>query len=225
MPLPLIEALALLLERTYDTAHSVRPLGRFVVGDEGHRRLTERRTVRESVDGPAARLLLRRLPADAPGWAAALYLPDAVVELLERRDPRRRLDETNVDAFGALVEEVDHLVTFADRAGRPGGEVSLLELEWHAGVSKYLVGAHFLARLGGRPELSAAQRAFLEHHLFDKHDYAGVPEPARSRYRQADRLARGFLRDLYRRRPAERLRRLRRFHHAGHHEKLRAFAS
>ncbi|RMF74863.1 MAG: hypothetical protein D6738_05275 [Acidobacteria bacterium] len=225
MSLPLIEALALLLERTYDTSRSVRPVARFVVGDEGHRRLTERRVVRESVDGAAARLLLRRLRGDGGRWAAALYLPDAIVARLERYDPRRGLGEANIDEFFALVEEVDHLVTFADRAGRPGGEVSLLELEWHAAVSQYLVGAHFLARLAGRSELDAEQRAFLEHHLFDKRDYEAVPEPVRSRYRKADRLARGFLHDLYRRRPADRLCRLRRFHHAGHHEKLRTFAS
>ncbi len=224
MASPLIDALALLLERTYDAGISVRPLGRFVVGDEGHQRLLARYAVHETVGAASARLLLRPLGVETGAWAAALYLPDAIVALLERHDPRRRLDAGNVDAFFTLIEEIDHLVTFADRAGRPGGEVSLLELEWHAGVSKYLVGAHFLARLAARGRLTAGQRAFLEHHLFDKHDYRDVPAEVRGRYREADRLAHRFLRDLHGRRPADRVRRLRRFHHAGHHEKLRSFA-
>jgi hypothetical protein len=222
-PEPLVETLAALLERTYDIERSVRPVSRFLVGDEGHRRLIGRRVVRERVDRAdgRARLLLRPLPE--PGrWAAAVYLPDALVALLEAHDPRRGIDHGNIGALATLVEEVDHLVTFADRAAC-GAELSLLELEWHAGVSTALVARHLLCRLARRPRLPTAAEAFVEHTLFGREPAAGDPEVA-ERYRQANRLARGFVRDLYQRPARERLRRLRRFHRASHHEKLRSFA-
>ncbi len=222
---PLVDALALLLERTYDTGVSLVPVGRFVVGDEGYRRLVAGRRVRQKVahTGAGARLLLRPL-GDAGPWAAALYLPDGLVEHLEREDPRRVLHAGNVDAFATLVEEVDHLVTFADRAIHGGPEVTLLELEWHAGVSKYLVLAHFLGRLAGGRPLAPGERRFLLWHLFHKGDWAEPDPEVRARYEDATRLALRFVEDLGGRPPAERIRRLRRFHHAPYHEKLRRFA-
>lgn len=226
MTSPLCDQLGALLERTYDIEPSVLPLGRFVVGDEGLRRLLAQRTVRERVDhdGAGARLLLRDLD-DHAGWAATLYLPDALIAHLEQHDPRRGLDDRNVDAFATLIEEVDHLVTFHDRVCHHGGELSLFELEWHALVSQYLVLGYFLARLRGQPQLDPTQRAFLEHHLFDKRDYSS-PDPAvRERYRHALRLGHRLVRRLAGLDPSERLRQLRRFHRASHAEKLRSFAA
>ena len=222
---PLVDALALLLERTYDTGVSLVPVGRFVVGDEGYRRLAARRRVRRKVahPGDGARLLLRPLPEEE-SWAVALYLPDGLVEHLEREDPRRGLHAGNVDAFATLVEEVDHLVTFADRAVHGGPELSLLELEWHAGVSKYLVLTHFLARLSGGRPLTEEERAFVLWHLYHKGEWAEPDPDVRARYEDATRLAFRFVLDLRERPAAERVRRLRRFHHATHHEKLRLFA-
>jgi len=223
---PLVDALALLLERTYDTGVSLVPVGRFIVGDEGYRRLVAGRRVRQKVahSGAGARLLLRPLE-EGGSWAVALYLPDDLVEHLEREDPRRTLHAGNVDAFATLVEEIDHLVTFADRAAHGGPELTLLELEWHAGVSKYLVLAHFLGRLAGGRPLGAEERAFLLWHLFHKGEWAEPDPDVRARYEDATRLALRFVEDLGTRPPTERIRRLRRFHHASHHEKLRRFAS
>lgn len=223
---PLVDVVAALIEATYDLERSVRPVGRFVIGDEGHARLTARYAVRETVDGPAtgARLLLRRRRG-ARGWAVALYLPDRLVARLEACDPRCGLDGENIDEFLALTEEIDHLVTFADRVGHAKRDVSLLELEWHAGVSKYLVAAHFVGKLAGRAQLTEDDRATLEACAFPDGRYEGLPEEVRDRYKDADRLARSFLHDLYRRRPADRLRRLRRFHRASHHQKLRLYAN
>ena len=167
----LVDALGVLLQRTYDIPpSSLGAVSRFVVGDEGHRRLLEGRRVVERVDRrrARARLLLRRRHE---GWALALYLPDALGARLEARDPRRGISEHNVDEFLALVEEVDHLVTFADRAGHGDAEVSLLELEWHAAVSKVLVATHFVARLAGQERLSAGALAFIDYHAFHKARY------------------------------------------------------
>ena len=220
---PLVDQLARLLERTYDIDSGCMPLGRFVVGDEGHRRLTEGRVVRERVDGAAqnARLLLR---SSNGTWAATLYLSDALVDTLERHDPRRVLSGDNVDAFATLVEEVDHLVTFAERAST-GADVTLFELEWHAAVSKYLVLTHFAARLAGAAEASPEARAFVEERLFHRGEFEGVDPDVRDRYREAHRLGWRFVRDLRTRPAEERLAHLRRFHRASHQEKLARFAA
>jgi hypothetical protein len=222
---PLVDQLARLLERTYDIDSGVVPVGRFVVGDEGQRRLLEGRTVRQRVDGWAtgARLLLRR-PESGPGWAAALYLSDGLVEHLERHDPRRSLSADNVDEFGTLVEEIDHLVTFAERAAH-GAEITLFELEWHAAVSKYLVLSHFAARLAHSPHLPAEARAFIERRVFHGVAYSD-PDPAvRSRYEDAYRLGWRFVRALHAHTAEERLATLRRFHRASHQQKLQLFAA
>lgn len=221
--LPLVDQLAGLLERTYDIDSGVVPLGRFVVGDVGHELLIAGRVVRQRVDhaGSAARLLLRRVGAGA-GWAAALYLPDALIAHLERHDPRAGIGSENVDEFATLVEEVDHLVTFAERATR-GAAVSLLELEWHAAVSKYLVLLHFAARLAGSVRAGEEARAFIEHHLFHKGEFSDPDPDVRARYREAHRLGLRFVRTLREQAVAERVRRLRRFHRASVREKLEQF--
>lgn len=222
MAQPFIDQLARLLERTYDIDSGVVPVGRFVVGDVGHKLLTGGCVVRQRVDhaGSAARLLLRRVD---PGWAAALYLPDALVAHLERHDPRAGIGPENIDEFATLVEEIDHLVTFAERAAG-GADVSLLELEWHAAVSKYLVLVHFAARLTGSARAGEDARAFIEHHVFHKGEFSDPDPEVRARYREAHRLGLRFVRGLGEQAVADRVRQLRRFHRASVREKLEQFA-
>ncbi|UCF66596.1 MAG: hypothetical protein JSV80_12490 [Acidobacteriota bacterium] len=223
--MPLIDHIAQLIERTYGFDSGLMPLGRFVVGDRGHLLVTEGRPVRQRVEhsGAGARLLLRELPRH-DGWAAAIYLPNAMVTHLEQNDPRRVLGDENIDAFATLVEEVDHLLTFADRARSDGPELSLLELEWHAGVTKYLVLSHFVGRLTKRSQLTTVERLFIEHHLFHKGDYEQDDAELGARYRDATRLAVRFVRRLRPKNLPERIEQLRRFHRASHHEKLRQFS-
>lgn len=221
MQQPLIDVVAGLLERTYDIDCSVIPLGRFVVGDAGVGRLLRQRAVRERIDhdGQGARLLLREV-AEGPGWGAALYLPNALIDHLERHDPRAALGVQNIDAFATLIEEIDHLVTFSDRVCRHGGEISLLELEWHAVLSQYLVLSHFAARLAGSSELSASQRTFLDEHLFHKRHYIADDVDLRERYREALRRGQQTIAS-WRRQPLDnRLRWLRLFHRASVQGKL-----
>ncbi|MDQ7008391.1 MAG: hypothetical protein Q9Q40_14310 [Acidobacteriota bacterium] len=224
--LPLIDHVALLLERTYDFDSGLLPLGRFVVGEQGRERLLGGRQPRQRVDGgDGAACLLLRPPSGAEAqWAAALYLPEKLVEDLERADPRRELHGGNLGPFATLVEEVDHLLTFADRALRPEGMVSLLELEWHAAVSKHLTLSHFAGRLASRRRLQPEVRRMIDHHLFHR---GPVDDPDASvvrRYARAESLARAFVGGLRGLAAADRLRRLRRFHRANHFEKLRRFA-
>lgn len=133
--------------------------------------------------GAGARLLVR---ADSGSIRAAVYYPDAMVRHLERHDPRAGLGDLNIDAFATLVEELDHLLTLASRAAG-GRRVSLLELEIHAGVTKYLMVLHFIGRLTSRPVVSAFHKNWACHHLFERYA-AGSGEEA-ARYRDAARLA------------------------------------
>ena len=194
---PLLAALQGIIERTYRLPRIVADPAAFIIGDAGLRRFYA-----EVDGGPAggeagdregglhrtgARVLVRD-PGGHP--RLALYYPDSLVRHLEQRDPRRGIDDENIDAFAVLVEELDHLLMIASRAARRR-PVSLLELEIHAGVTKYLVVIHFLGRLVGRRRLSEFHRAWARHHMFGK--YARGDGGGRTRYREAARLARRYV--------------------------------
>ncbi|HHN75494.1 MAG TPA: hypothetical protein ENK10_09725 [Acidobacteria bacterium] len=224
--LPLIDHVARLLERTYDFDSGLLPLGRFVVGEQGRQLLLDGAQPRRRVDGGdgEACLLLRPLAEIEGSWAAALYLPEKLVEDLERADPRRELHRGNLGPFATLIEEVDHLLTFADRALRPEGMVSLLELEWHAAVSKHLTLSHFAGRLSARRRLAPEVRRMIDQHLFHRGPVVDSDASVVRRYARAESLARTFVGGLRRLAVDARLGRLRRFHRANHFEKLRRFA-
>ena len=196
-----------LLERTYGMRTGLDAAS-FVIGDLGYR--TFYVEVRSGGPEAEARTLVRETDA---GVRAAIYYPDRLIARLEAHPPDRGLGDANVDAFAALVEELDHLLCIAEAAER-GRPVSLLELELHADVSKALVLARFLAGAEARP-LDPRERTWLRYHLFHKGEWAGETEGESARYREAARLALRFLDGLECFRPAVRLQALRAFHAAG----------
>jgi len=215
--LSLLEKLQGIIERTYDLETGVRDIGRFVIGDEGYRALYGRLDAAGGVvnrvgsAGLGARTLVRESEA---GLAVSIYYPDSLVACLERNDPTRRLDAANVDAFGVLVEELDHFLVIAERF-RNGGEMSLMDLELHANVTKYLVMKLFVGKLRRARRLSAPDSAWIRFHLFDKAEFT-EPDPAvRARYRDANRLAARYVRAVDAMPPREALTALRRFHRMG----------
>ena len=161
---PLLSRLQRLIENSYDWNTGIEDLGPFLLGDQGYRLFYEGREIEEVPPGtfPAARTLVR---CHGNQIRLGIYYPDALVLLLEARNPLRGLDEGNVTAFSVLVEELDHLLMLAWCA-RHGRKVGLLELEFHANVTKYLVLAHFIARLSGRARLVEDQRIWLLLRLF-----------------------------------------------------------
>ena len=195
-----------LLERTYGMRTGL-DAARFVIGDLGYRKFYLE--VRSGGPEVGARTLVRETDE---GVRAAIYYPDGMIARLEAHPPHQGLGDANVDAFAALVEELDHLLCIAEAAdlGRP---VSLLELELHANVSKALVLARYLAGAVARP-LDAARRTWLRYHLFHKGEWAGETAWERERYREAARLALRFLDALERCPPPARLLMLRQFHAA-----------
>ena len=205
---PLLSQLHLLIESSYDWATGIDDVGRFVVGDEGYRRLYGHREVLGAL--PESILGARTLVAwEGRQVRLLVYYPDQLVRHLEIWNPVRRIDEENVSHFSVLIEELDHLLMLAwcARYQRP---VRLLELEFHANITKYLVLIHFLGRLGRRMRILPGQKQWVRLHLFHG---AGedLPPPFQKRYETAARLASRFLRLLEQMPVAERVRTLRRF--------------
>ena len=188
---------------------------RFLIGDRGWRALYGAARLDAASDGaPRAQLLVRPV---GESMRAALYYPDALVRHLERHDPRHGIDDGNIDAFSVFVEELDHLLVLASRAaaGRP---VTLLELEHHAAVTKYLVVMHFLGRLTRR-RVSEFHRVWVRHRLFER--YAGGEGEDCTRYREAARWAGRYVRIVERLSVERRLSELRAFHRRSFAEQTR----
>jgi len=202
----LLQGVQGLLERTYGMRTRL-DAARFVIGDLGYR--TFYVEVRSGGPERGARTLVRET---GEGVRAAIYYPDGMIAALERHPPHRGLIEANVDAFAALVEELDHLLCIAEAAER-ARPVSLLELELHADVSKALVLSRFLAGRDARP-LDPERRTWLRYHLFHKGEWMGETAAECARYREAARLALRFLDAVERLRPETRLQVLRTFHAA-----------
>ncbi len=177
------------IERSYGMPAVIQDVAPFVVGDAGYRLFYG---AEEGSVPPAARA--RVMVRDAgPTLRASLYYPDALVRHLERCNPLAGIGDENIDAFATFVEELDHLLTLACRAAerRP---VTLLELEHHANVTKYLVVLHFLGKQTGRRRLPEGLRVWARHQVFERYG-AGDGEDE-GRYREAAQMARGYVRFL-----------------------------
>ena len=231
----LLEQVQGLIERTYDLSTGIGEIGAFVIGDEGLRvlygesPLVERivaagRAAPAVVVGSHSRTARTLVRQDGEDLRLSLYYPDTLIEHLERHPPLRTLDERNVDAFAVFVEELDHLLHIAHRQ-REGRELTLLELEWQANVTKAEVVRHLLARrLSPRP-LGPAEECWIRFHLFEKYEFAGGDPIVVERYREAVRLAVQTLGSMAELPPAERLAALRAFARGSFTEKLRTLAA
>jgi hypothetical protein len=204
----LVERVQGLLERTYRIESGVGDIGRYIIGDEGYRRIYAGRPIVTSADTawePGARTLVRESP---DGIRVCIYYPDRLIERLEAHPPERGVSEANVASFATLVEELDHFLCIAERAARTRPS-TLFELELHANVSKHLVLSRYLA--GPARRLGAGDRAWLRRALFDGED-AGRSPDERARYRDARVWALRFLGSLDGRPADRRIEALRSFH-------------
>ena len=231
--LSLIESLQRLIERTYDLRTGVTDIGRFLIGDDGFRciygALDEAGLIRDKVlqggggspiasgaSSGAARLLMRTRDE---GLAVSLYLPDSLVACLERNDPTRGIDDGNVDAFNTLVEELDHFLVIADR-WNTRGVVSLLDMELHANITKYLVLKMFVAKLRRTQRLASDDALWVRRQVFEAGEFVEPDPEVRSRYRDAARFGARYAAHLDAMPRTARLPELRRFHRMTPQEKV-----
>jgi len=194
---PLVDILKGVIERTYRIPSLIPDIGPYIVGDEGLYLLYGERPGSRHRGG--ARTLVRE---SGPVLRAAVYYPDTLVRHLERFNPLDGLGDVNIAAFAILVEEVDHLLTLASRAAE-GRTVTLLELEHHANVTKYLMVLHFLGKMTGRRRVADALKQWARFHLFERYSQDEGEEGAR--YHEAARLAWQYLK-LFEAMPPERRR-------------------
>lgn len=121
----------------------------FLVGGEGRDALRIERAPREQ-------LLIR---PDDEGLQLGLFVDERTLENLAMRDPRRRLDEANLQDFLYAVEGVSHFVYLVHRA-RLERPVSAIELELQAEVDKYLVALLVSWNQSGEPPPDLRARLF-----------------------------------------------------------------
>jgi len=181
----LVEVLKGIIERTYGIPSLIPDIGPFIVGDEGLRSIYGGIACSTADEG--ARVLVRD---QGQSVRAVLYYPNALVRHLEQFNPLDGVGDVNIVAFAVLVEEIDHLLTLASRAAE-GRAVTLLELEHHACVTKYLTVLHFLGRQTGRKQLGKALKLWARFHLFER--YSQREGQDAGRYREAARLAWRYL--------------------------------
>jgi hypothetical protein len=143
-----------------------------------------------------------------------LFVEARALENLERRDPRRRLDDDNLHDFLLAAEGVSHFVYLAHRA-RARRNVSALELELQAEIDKWLVALLVSWDQQGGPPTDLRAR------LFKRVAYLPDLSPEeRDRYRLANDAANEYTlsleaRYLRRRAVADMLTELRRFYQRG----------
>lgn len=148
-----------------------------------------------------------------------LFVDERTLDNLERRDPRRRLDDGNLQDFLLAVEGVSHFVYVAHRA-RCERPVSAVELELQAEVDKYLVALLVTWAQAGEPPDDLRER------LFTRVVFAGDLSPEeRDRYQLANDAADDYAASLEERfvRPRalhDLLAEARRFYRKGLAEKL-----
>jgi hypothetical protein len=149
----------------------------------------------------------------------ALFVDEKVLANLEQNDPRRRLDDDNLQDFLYTVEGVSHFVYVVWRARR-GRPVSALELELQAEIDKYVTCLLTMLPQAGRPPAGLRERLF-ERFTLDPH----LDGEERERYLVANSNARAYAASLDARfvsrgSLAEMLAELRRFYRLGVQEKL-----
>jgi hypothetical protein len=126
--------------------------------------------------------------------SVAVYLAPAVLEAL--RKAGRNLGALFGRHFPTLclaIEGVSHFVYLTSRAEARRG-VSLLELEVQAEIDKFALAALHLWRSGRRHEVPGLLDRLFENVSYLPH----LDAEALERYRTANRLARGYCRELLR---------------------------
>jgi hypothetical protein len=118
----------------------------------------ERREALQVERAPREQLLIKQ--ADG-ALELGLFVDERTLDHLQARDPRRRLDDENLQDFLYAVEGVSHFVYLVHRA-RVQRPVSAVELELQAEVDKYLVALLVSWSQAGDPPEHLRRRLFAD---------------------------------------------------------------
>ena len=165
----------------------VEDVSKFIIGDKTYRRLYGDECIATSINSSntSARVLIRQ---HTNPLRVSLYYPNWMIRKLEKYDPRYGVYDVNIDEVAVFTEELDHLLLIAQNY-KHQKPFSLLGLELHANITKYLVLSYFIANQMGLPRLNPVFRDLLKRHLFGENQYVGNLPQDIQRYMEADRLA------------------------------------
>jgi len=207
----LLKELQTITERTYRLYSGIN-LEEFVIGRRRFADLSSRCAAETVELSQAARVFFRR---SGEALYLAMYFSDEVISRLERNDPRRGVNEGNIEAFMVFIEEINHcvhgVVKFLRGETAVGEEVFARDLELMAKIDAYQTLKFFLAYFNRSRRLENFDRMWIRHHLFERSraDYAS-PRLSR-RYAETNRLGEKYTRYLDDMSPESRLREMRRF--------------
>lgn len=155
----------------------------------------------------------------ADGLDLALYLDDAVMEVLKVNDPTCELNDENLFEFWTALEGVSHFLYLVWNAGH-GRSVSLFELELQAEVDKF-VSTVFLsaAQRMCRVPTSLHERLFANPAFDSRLTRDEIPRYHRANY-YAGLYCGGLQETFLHRRSSGMINELRRFYRLTHHYKL-----
>jgi len=125
-----------------------------------------------------------------------IYFSDDFRQRFEKNNPRSNgISSDNIDLLRIVIEEVDHLIKLEYHINNER-QVSLLELELQANVTKYLgLVAMIAIQEGTFPHIRESLKRDLKDYLFNV-GYAEEDPEVKKRYELADVMGRAFVESL-----------------------------
>jgi hypothetical protein len=90
-----------------------------------------------------------------------VHFEESIINKINLTSPNTSLNNSNLDAFIVVVEEISHFHLILDRAQR-GQKLTLLELEWQAEIDKLLVSGLFLFQHVADPHVAHLKKIMFE---------------------------------------------------------------
>lgn len=182
----LLEELHKIIERTYHMDTGLDAVSQFVIGDETYRRLYANKKLVTVVQSSYGAMVVVRI--DSKPLRVSLYYPNRLIAKLEVHNPRIGVYDSNIYELSVFVEELDHLLLIAQNY-KHRKPFSLLNLEVHANITKYLILSYLIASQRRENKLNPTYRSLLKSYLFESNRYSAVNPKEKKRYSEADRLS------------------------------------
>lgn len=131
----------------------------------------------------------------------AIYFHRVLIHELESNDPRRGLNEKNIQPFMVFIEEINHAIHGAlkfieSNRTAPLNEEFVRDLELQAKVDTYLLLKYFAACFNKSKQLEGMDRLWLRYHVFGTQDLDYESFVLAERYREAVDFGEKFSRFL-----------------------------